>query len=794
MKYYFVALPLKLTEEYIYKYSEEIVLGTRVIVTFQTKTQTGITYKIAKEIDDKIKYKEIIEIIDDKPILNDEQLRLADWITSYYHSTIGQVIFSMIPTALNVTIQQEIRKIKNGICKDSDGSAEIILNNISTLHWQPIQEVKDSIKVRRKQFWLERLEEEGLVEIKRTFDQKIKKKVANYILLNKVKELPKLTEKQYSSYQLIQSKGKEFPLAEIAKEISYSVVKALRLKGLLRIEPREIEDEFNQLPKVILIPKIIALTDEQNQVIKTVNQILNQKKFESFLLYGITGSGKTEVYIQLIKTTIKTQRNAMLLVPEISLTPQLLSKFYSIFKDEIAVLHSRLNERERWYQWKRIYKQEVKIVIGVRSAVFAPLKDIGLIIIDEEHETTYKQEKNPHYHARDVAVVRAKINNAVVVLGSATPSLESWQNVHEEKYGFTKIINRPYEASLPSVQLIDMRAQKQQKLLISRPLAEQIEKALQRKEQIILFHNRRGFSSFVQCTQCGYVFQCPNCEISMNFHSYDSSLKCHYCGYSRPIPRNCPECNSYLFNFGASGTQQVENQIKEMFPTAKVLRMDSDTTTKKDSFTSMFERMKNGHVDILLGTQMITKGLDFENVTLVGIVSADTILNFPDFRSAEKTFQLITQVAGRSGRGRKSGKVVIQTYNPDHYVIETAQKQDFVAFAKQELMFRKIMHYPPFWKLARVMFSDKNEVYLKEKLTQFQKVIEPLKIYFLENELIVLGPVEAPLLKVNNKYRHHIILKAKNVTVLHQAVNFIKTKWKNSSIKMMIDIDPFNLL
>jgi primosomal protein N' (replication factor Y) len=798
MHYYIVALPLKLQEEYVYYSFEAIEIGCRVIVSFLHRICTGVIFQEIQFVEPNITYKEIKEIIDEKPILSTDLIILAEWMKNYYHCSIGQALFAMLPAAFDVIIQQEVSKRKEFHDSDLSETASLIMQEVSFENTISIEELKKKIGLPKIQYWLETLEDSGFLKIFRTYDQKIKHKIANFVIVNKsIENFPILTEKQQESYDFIKQVGIIFPLAKITDKITYAQIKTLRNKGLLHIEPRQVEELDNIFSNITLKKKEVNLTTEQIQVVQSITKAMKTNRFSSFLLYGITGSGKTEVYIKLIEECLFSGKKCLLLVPEISLTPQLLAKFYAIFFDKIAVLHSHLNEREKWIQWKRIYHNEIEIVIGVRSAIFAPLSNIGLIIIDEEHETTYKQDKTPFYHARDVAVVRAKNNGAVVVLGSATPSLESWQNQIQQKYHLSILANRPYDATLADVIIIDLTRVKERNRdnVLSDCLAEKINDRLKKKEQIILFQNRRGHSSFVQCTNCGHLFTCPNCEISMNYHSYDHSLKCHYCGLTSSVPRNCPKCNSFIFQFGACGTQQVEKQLKIQFPTARILRMDSDTAHQKDSYTSMFDRMKNGHIDILLGTQMITKGLDFENVTLVGVISADTILNFPDFRSAERTFQLLTQVAGRSGRGDKKGEVVIQTYNPEHYAISLAKEQNYSAFTRQELQFRKMLFYPPYWRMARFVFSYKDEIYLHNYLKEFTELIELLQKHFNQHELLILGPTPTPLPKINQLYRQHIILKAKNVTVMNKAIIFLKTKSKrNSTIRTIIDVDPFQLL
>ncbi len=796
MNYYDIALPVRINKSFTYRTAENICRGCRVLVTLGSTYHTGIIFEQNEHIDTELKYKDILEVIDEKPKISENLLHLAKWISDYYQCSLGLTLSAMLPSAFNIQIQRQVRKISDEKIDENDETPETILQNINNTEWEDIPKLKKKIKLKTSlfNFWLEKLENSGIIEIKRTYDEKIKKKVANFVILNPLDKLPELTPKQAEVFKKLQEKGNDIALSEIVNDVSRSVLKAIQNKGLLRIEPREVQTRNTFLPSK-RTPKKIKHTEEQKCVIDKIKTFITRKAFQTFLLFGITGSGKTEVYVQVIKQCRDAGKTALMLVPEISLTPQMVERFFNAFGEDIAILHSHLNDRERWEQWNKINTGESKIVIGARSAVFAPLDNIGIIIVDEEHETSYKQDKTPRYNGRDIAIVRAKMSNAVVILGSATPSLESWQNVQTGKYNLLKLTQRPLSYELPSVRIIDMRKEKDHKQLLSVVLKEKIEKKLKAKEQIILFQNRRGHSSFVQCISCGKLFQCPNCEISMNFHSRTQQLICHYCGHSIDMLRKCPDCGSYMFNFGAAGTQQIEKQLQIIYPTARILRMDSDSARKKESYESMFQRMRNGNVDILLGTQMIAKGLDFANVTLVGVISADIGLNIPDFRAAERTFQLLTQVAGRSGRGEKPGEVIIQTYNPDHFAITCATKQDFESFAKIELDLRKTLKYPPSFRIARFVFSHKDIKYLRTQVFKNNNVIEKLKKMFDPKTLKVLGIVQTPLVKLQNNYRFHLIIKADSIQVLFSAVNYLQENLKfGSTIKQVIDIDPYGLL
>lgn len=793
MNFYQIALPLKIDQLYTYKTNFVTTKGCRVVVPFHNTIITGIVWAVDKDIDSKIKYREIYEIVDEQPLLTGNILKLAEWISRYYFCSIGKILAAMLPSAFNVQIQLEIRKTKTEKSLELDPDAEAVLSRIHTDNWLDITQLKKDLNVKGLYSLLENLEDQKLIEINRTFDQKIKKKFQNFIIINDIDELPKLTEKQQKCLTKIKSIGVEVALAKVASEFSYSIIKSLRNKGILRLESREVKKTFRFNKDNINTVKI-NLTTEQKEVVNRIEFFIGKSQFKTFLLHGITGSGKTEVYIRSIKKVLNSGKTALMLVPEISLTPQMVGRLLGVFGDNIAILHSHLNDREKWEEWKKISKGESSIVVGARSAIFAPLKNIGVIIVDEEHETSYKQESAPRYNGRDLAVLRAQFESCICILGSATPSLESWNNVIKEKFEKLELRNRPSTSILPEVKIIDLKKEEDSKSYFSKYLLKKMEDTLSKGEQIILFQNRRGHSSFVQCVSCGEVFNCKNCDISMNYHSYSQELVCHYCGNKQAMPRKCPKCGSYHFIFGSPGTQQIETSLKILFPEAVIKRMDSDSTQKKDSYDNMYQRMHSGDIDILLGTQMIAKGLDFHNVTLVGVISADISLNIPDFRAAERTFQLLTQVAGRSGRGLKSGEVIIQTYNPDHYSIGYALDHDFLNFSVEELNLRKELKYPPIWKLARLVFSHKQEEQIEKSLKKNNSLWLEIGRAFCD-DVILMGPLPAPLPKIQGLYRYHLIIKASSYDVLNKSLRYIKENIRLlSTIKFVIDVDPLSLL
>ena len=794
--YYNIALPVNLAQHFTYSSLEKLERGCRVLVSLRNNIYTGVVWEKCDEKDLKpgIKYLAVQQIVDRKPIVPESLMWLAEWISRYYKTPLGISFFSMLPTGLNVRlVQKAIRK--SGA--DTRNLDEETLRLLSAIPADSEIDIRELPQVSGLHSMLERLEDDGCIEIRRSVDKEVKQKTVNYVITEancreKI-ETTDLGPKQREAIEFILDQGEEFPLARIAEQFSYSIVKALRVKGLLRLEPRKVRDEY-AYEKPEGKRQIFDLTAEQDQVLREVSEALEQQSFGSFLLYGITGSGKTEVYIRLIEKVIAKGQSALMLVPEISLTPQMVHRFYLAFGEDIAVLHSHLNVREKLSEWRKIRSGKVRIVIGARSAIFAPLESLGIIIVDEEHETSYKQESAPRYHARDIAVVRARHESAVVLMGSATPSLESWQNAQTGNYGLLKMTGRPAGSELPNVKIVDMRKQPPEEIL-SHYLRTMIEDRLRKREQVILFLNRRGHASFLQCTSCGKLFKCKNCDISLNYHSRQKELMCHYCGYRTEMPRKCPECGSYLFSYGAPGTQQAEEQIRTIFSQASILRMDADTTRAKDSYQSMFDRMRSGQVDILLGTQMISKGLDFPNITLVGVLSAEVTLNVPDFRSAERTFQLLTQVAGRAGRSEKRGEVVIQTYNPEHYSILLASRQDFLAFSGQELGYRESFQYPPFTRIARILFRHKDQKTLHAKMNRLKSILQKESKRFAELDVNVFGPVPAPITRLDDSYRYHVVLKSSSVQSLQRSVQFLMQQIPSlGSMKVTLDIDPGSLM
>jgi len=527
----------------------------------------------------------------------------------------------------------------------------------------------------------------------------------------------------------------------------------------------------------------------QGKIIESIQGYIEKNEFKPCLLYGITGSGKTEIYLQAIKKALALGKSSIVLVPEISLTPQTAERFKSRFGDKVSIMHSRLTDSQRFHEWKKIKEADVSVVVGARSAIFAPVKNLGLVAIDEEHETAYKQEDAPRYNAREVAIERARLTNAVLILGSATPSMESFYMAKEGKFVFFELPERVQEKELPRVALIDMRDSKGMKAsVISKQLELALAGVLEKKEQAILFLNRRGFSTFIYCKKCGFVCKCRYCSITMTYHSSNNKLRCHMCNFEADPPKVCPKCeSSYIKSFGI-GTQKVESEMARLFPQARVARMDADTTAKRGSHYSILSDFKKGDIDVLIGTQMIAKGLDFPKVTLVGVISADTALNIPDFRASERTFNLLTQVAGRAGRGVKEGKVIIQTYMPFHYAIEAAKDHDYEEFYEKEIKFRKELDLPPFTSVANLILRGRRDDKVKEAA---DKLSQHLGSENKDNNVKIVGPAPAVIPKVRGQFRWCVMLKSADIENISKLLKNTLGKYrKPQGIIVTVDVDP----
>ncbi|CAK7021434.1 primosomal protein N' [Tissierella sp.] len=788
--------------------------GMRVIIPFGkgNKLIKGIVVQIIDYWNDEYSLKKVVDVLDDKPLISKELIDLSTWMKEYYLSSYIDAFQPVLPPGDFKEVNTFVEKVEDYYNKDINEDELKIISYLDINGKILLEDLKKNLKLPNINKTLNSLENRGIIETTIDIKTKIDRKLEKWV---------KLLQRELSLLEMYDSIGtravrqreiiqflyevKDISFKELSEKMNttLSTIKAIEKKGLLKIYEKEVNRD--PIKKDISDYKKHDLSVAQRKVFDRIVRSFNKENEENkFLIHGVTGSGKTEIYLQLVEEMIKNEKGSIILVPEISLTPQTIDRFVGRFGDLVAVLHSRLSYGERFDQWRRIKEGKVKIVVGARSAVFAPFKKLGLIIIDEEHEATYKSSQNPKYNTVEVAAKRVDIENAFLVMGSATPSLETYYNSLNGNLRLLELQERVNKYALPEVIVVDMREELSNgnKSIFSEELYDSICKNLKNGKQTILFLNRRGFSTFVSCRNCGYVVKCDNCDISMTYHRNMNKLRCHYCGLAINPPNICPVCKSNYIKYFGIGTEKVEELTKELFPNARTARMDMDTTTGKGSHESILEDMKNGKIDILIGTQMISKGLDFENVTLVGIIAADTTLNLPDFRSPERAFQLVTQVAGRAGRGDYNGKVILQTYNPEHYSIQFSKEHDYKSFYNTEISLRQEFLYPPFLDLISLLIYGENN----NKVASIAKAVYNLLVEeskWIEREILnnhIIGPYPAPLEKIKNNFRWQILIKSKKEdinslkTLLKRVCIDNKYKLKIDDVKFSIDIDPNSIL
>ncbi len=785
--------------------------GMRVIVPFGrgNKPIKGFIIRIKESIvDDDYLVKNIIDVIDAEPLVSKELIDLGLWMKDKYLSPYLDALQPILPPGDFKEIQTYVELIdfdKNKIYNEDEYK---IFNYLKTHGIVNLEELRNELRIGNINLVIKKLEDNQTICLILDIKTSINKKYEKWI---KIEELDRdkghniigvRSKKQLIIYDYLLSLG-QISLRDLLSSLSTSLstLKAMEEKKVITIFEREAIR--NPITRNIAKYKKHLLNHQQYLVFSSIMASVNEDKKENFLIHGITGSGKTEIYLQLVEEMLKLGRDTIILVPEISLTPQIIDRFVGRFGSEVAVLHSKLSQGERFDQWRSIRDGDVKIVVGARSAIFAPFSNLGLIIIDEEHENTYKSSQNPKYDTIEVALKRNELEAASVVMGTATPSMETYYNSLQGKYKLLELKDRATKGDLPEVDLVDMRLEliNGNKSIFSLQLYNELKKNLENQKQTILFLNRRGFSTFISCRSCGYVAKCHNCDISMTYHRNIDKLRCHYCGETAKSPEICPSCGSKYIKYFGIGTERVEDQARELFPDARIARMDSDTTTEKGSLEVILEKMKRREIDILIGTQMISKGLDFPDVTLVGIIAADTTLNLPDFRSPEKAFQLITQVAGRSGRGNYPGKVILQTYNPDHYSIIFSKNQDYKNFYNTEIVLRKEFLYPPFINLISILIYGENISKVKEKSFILYDII---KSYMIANQMdninkLLIGPNPAPIERIKKNFRWKLLIKAKDEelerlkTLIHR-VCILDEKEIKDGIKFSIDINPQSII
>ncbi|MBQ3021297.1 MAG: primosomal protein N' [Bacilli bacterium] len=720
----------------------------------------------------------------------------AEILIQYGVKVLDKTFTYKIPNNMNISIGNKVKvlfanKIINGIVLNIKDNTE--LENVLEI----LEVVNPDIKLNKELLelgnYLSNITYTTLIKSYQTMlptSLKVKNITSNYekydeyLVLNKSKdEILKYIENNKRAIAQIKILNDLLDNKKINKKEVSNSYKILIEKDLIKI----IKERKYRLNKTDNEKKEYTLTKEQENVVNNV--FLNSK--DIYLLYGVTGSGKTIVYIDLIKKTIKNNKTALMLVPEISLTTQMVNRLYDSFGSDVAILHSGLSDGEKFDEYTKIYKNEVSVVVGTRSAIFAPLNNLGLIIIDEEHSTTYKQESSPRYNTIDIATWRGNYNNCPIILGSATPSLESFARAKKGVYKLLTLTNRVGNFRLPLVNIVDMSQEmKKRNMIFSNELKEKIKDTLERHEQVMLLLNRRGFSTIASCQNCGYTYKCPHCEISLIYHKSSNHLRCHYCGYTKLYNEICPECKEgAIRNFG-TGTEKVSEEIKKLFPTARVLRMDADTTTKKGSHEKYINMISNGLVDIIIGTQMISKGLDFPNISLVGVINADESLNIPDFRSQEKTFSLLNQVSGRAGRSGIKSNVIIQTFNPDNKIFELVKNNDYIGLFNSEMIIRKKLNYPPYYYILGIKICSKDYELASKHATKIYNYLEKN----IDDTSIILGPSTASMFKLNNIYRFQIIIKYKFDNKLENSIKFIDQLYsKEKDIYLEIDNNPISL-
>lgn len=726
--------PSELVFDYAIPDHLKILPGCRVRIPLRNRDATGTVLRVQEAPQSKFDLRYLTGLVDPEPLITPALLKLAKWITSYYGTPLEQVIRSIIPAS--------------------------------------IRGDKTSAKIRKAAILAKKPTEIELAK------------------------LAKRAKRQHQIITLLSIADKPIPITELGGASTSSSIKTLAAKGWVKVINLEVRRDPDA-NETFLPTDPLTLNEEQDEAYQTISKSLHSEKPKPILLHGITGSGKTEVYLQATRTALKLGKNVIILVPEISLAPQTVQRFKARFHDltdQIAILHSNLSQGERFDEWHRIRAGKARIVIGARSAIFAPVKDPGLIIVDEEHEPAYKQENPPKYHARDLAVVRCNLEKCTVVLGSATPSLETFQNTQLKKYQIVKLTERADGASLPLTRVVDMRIEakkhKGRDAIISDILRTSVEKRIEANEQVIIFLNRRGFARSLQCPPCGHVIECNHCSIPLTYHRGDERLVCHVCGFQSIVPRLCPNCQDPAIRFQGYGTEKAETILRKVFPSAKIARLDTDTTRRKNTLRDTLRDFRAKKINILLGTQMIAKGLDFPNVTLVGVLNADLSLYAPDFRAGERTFQLLTQVAGRAGRGKMTGEVIIQTSTPHSPSIQFARHHDFDGFVAQELNVRQQFQYPPFTHLALLLARSSHERRAEFTLqTLHRKLSEDLP-----DQVILGDPIPSPLTKSHSQFRFQLLMRGPNARILSHHLNkILRATPTPEDVIVTADLDAYDL-
>jgi primosomal protein N' (replication factor Y) len=815
-----VAFPLRLMQTFTYRLplslGEEARVGSRLLVPFGRKLTTGYIVALHAELDPAVELeeseiKEAEELLDAEPLLVPEVLEITRWISEYYAAPWGEVLKAALPAGLNAAVEQmlaitaegrdELARLPVGRSQTAKARA---LRLVAEFGETSLRAVAREVGERRASTVARELERAGWIRLShrtRTASARAKRRKAVRLLPVEahVSSARALTAAQERIVETLISAGGEMFYAELleAADCGASSIQTLERRRMLEVFVREVRRDplaGAKLPET----DNLTLTEEQSAALREIEAAQDEATYRAFLLHGVTGSGKTEIYIRAMRRALRQGRSAMMLVPEIALTPVFSRRLRAHFGEAVAIFHSSLTTGERFDEWHRLKSGEARVVIGTRSAVFAPVSNLGIIVIDEEHEASYRQQESPFYNGRDVAVVRALKESAVVVLGSATPSLESFHNARTSKYRYLRLSNRIAGRALARAEIVDMRevfrkAGRQE--VLSEQLLTAIEETHARGQQSIILLNRRGYSSFVLCRSCGERIQCQQCDVTLTFHRREHSLICHYCNLRARVPQACPACAGQYIYFIGEGTEQIEEILQKRFPSLRIARLDRDTTSRRSTYEQAILRFGAGELDMLVGTQMIAKGHDFPNVTLVGVVSVDAGLALPDFRAAERTFQLITQVAGRAGRGRLAGRVLIQTFHPHHYALRHACAQDYEAFYEEEIRYRQSLNYPPYVALASLLVHHEDFARVESTASEIKRALDEANA---DRSIRILGPAPAPLARLRGEHRYHILLKARSRPRLRELLDLaLANAAQTPSCDLQavnLEIDPVNLM
>jgi primosomal protein N' (replication factor Y) len=795
----------------------EAQLGSRLLVPFGRKRLTGYIVALLDALDpaanlQEDEIKEAEELLDTEPLLTPEILEITRWVADYYAAPWGEVLKAALPAGLNATVEQVLSITPEG----RDELARLPLHRTSSAKARALRLIADEGKTSlrtiarligesRASAVARELERAGWIKLMhraRSVLARAKRRKAVRLLPLEEHTAPdaarSLSPNQLRIVETLITEGGEMSFTDLLEtaSVSASTIQTLERKRILEIYVREVRRDplaNARLPET----EEFSLTDAQTAALVEIEKPLEEHRYAAFLLHGVTGSGKTEVYIRAMRSALRRNRSAMMLVPEIALTPVFSRRLRACFGDSVAIFHSSLTTGERFDEWSRLKKGEARIVIGTRSAVFAPVSNLGLVVIDEEHETSYRQQESPYYNGRDTAIMRALKESAVVVLGSATPSLESFHNAQSGKYTYLPLPNRIGMRAMARAEIVDMRnvfAAQGKAAVFSEQLLEAIAETHARKEQAIILLNRRGYSSFVLCRTCGETIYCPNCDVTLTYHRGEMSLVCHYCNHRRAAPKQCPACAGKYIYYVGEGTEQIEEMLRTKFPSLRIARLDRDTTARRKLFERTILEFSAGELDMLVGTQMLAKGHDFPNVTLVGVVSVDAGLSMPDFRSAERTFQLITQVAGRAGRGDRAGRVLIQTFHPHHYALKHACAQDYAGFYREEIHYRKNISYPPFVALASLLVHSEDLMRAQATAAEIKQALETANA---DRACRILGPAPAPLARLKGEHRIQVIIKSRSRPRLRQLIDIAlaETAARGVDLRSLnVEIDPVNLM